>query len=126
MRAACLVRLHPHRLPERCAYACAERSPLCRQERVRARRGRFRGVRGRGVVALVVVREWFFRSAGCWGVRSAALDSSVAPICPSGPRRVASVRSWANTTSLIRRLSERSASLGFVFGEFAVVEAAAW
>jgi hypothetical protein len=58
---------------------------------------------------LVVVREWFFRSAGCWGVRSAALDSSVAPTCPPGPRRSGSARKFAKTASVMRRFNARTA-----------------
>ena len=42
-------------------------------------------VLGRRVLALGRVREWFFRSAGCWGSRPVTLDCRVVPACPPGP-----------------------------------------
>src|SRR4051812_37758399 len=51
---------------------------------VEARERRVVGAAGRRVLALGRVREWFFRSAGCWGWRPVTLDSRAVPACPPG------------------------------------------
>ena len=75
------------------------------------------------VLALVRVREWLGRRAGVSGCEPAALATESFPGCPPGPAlsadaavvaaaRRASATMAVQRASLMRRLRERSASLG--------------